>query len=390
MKPSSATPPFALFFPLAALDAIAVGCAWLVALQARSETLAKIAEWHRSELLFGFVAAALAGFLLTALPRWTGLPLAKGAVPAVCSCWIAARLAPAQPSPYALLVSAPAAMVTIIAAVQVWRARDRRNVKTILLLATYSAAGAASLGPFASPLRALSTNVAIAALIGLIVLIAGRVLPALTARFDQVCGAPARDRRGKAFDIVFSTLTAAALFCWLFASEGPLAALLMLAAGVGEASRMAAWLGRRSFDSPPLLALYAAYAAIPLGFGFMAAHALAPDAAPASAGLHVSAVGGFGGMILTIMASMIRKRRHRAFRPSLGAEASAALCLVAAAARAWAAFAIEPQPFLGAASAAWVAAFVLFLLAFRGPLVEAVFRKSSAEPPHDRQTGIHW
>jgi len=71
MKPSTSAPPFAIFFPLAALDAFIVGGGWICALRESpvSRAIADIAAWHRRELLFGYVVAVLAGFLLTALPR---------------------------------------------------------------------------------------------------------------------------------------------------------------------------------------------------------------------------------------------------------------------------------------------------------------------------------
>ena len=34
--------------------------------------------WHRHEMLFGFVGAVIAGFLLTAIPNWTGRPAIAG------------------------------------------------------------------------------------------------------------------------------------------------------------------------------------------------------------------------------------------------------------------------------------------------------------------------
>ena len=34
--------------------------------------------WHTHEMLFGFTSAVLVGFLLTAIPNWTGRPTATG------------------------------------------------------------------------------------------------------------------------------------------------------------------------------------------------------------------------------------------------------------------------------------------------------------------------
>ena len=50
--------------------------------------------WHRHEMLFGFVGAVIAGFLLTAVPNWTGrLPIAGWPLAGLFGLWAAARLA---------------------------------------------------------------------------------------------------------------------------------------------------------------------------------------------------------------------------------------------------------------------------------------------------------
>ena len=377
MKPSTSAPPFAIFFPLAALDAFIVGGGWICALRESpvSRAIADIAAWHRRELLFGYVVAVLAGFLLTALPRWTGLALPKGAVPTVLCAWIAARFAPTYPSPLAPLALAPAMGLVLIAPFHIWRARDWRNAKTALLLALFTLAGSASLSGFALPWREFAMKVAISAMVSLIMVVGGRVLPALTARFDELGGVPAVTRRRRALEPVSAVLAFAGLGFWLFTPEGAPSAILLLGAGAGQAGRMASWFRRRAFASPSLIALYAAYASIPVGFGLLALHALAPNAAPASAGLHVWTIGGFGGMSLAIKASMIRKRCDLAFTPSRAAETAVALCLGAAAARVSAAFSAEPSIFLYVSAMAWSAGFALFLFAFRAPVVEAAFRR---------------
>jgi len=387
MKQFGFPPPFALFFPLAALDAFLVGGGWIAALSPFSAgwTIQDAAKWHQGEFLFGFVTAALAGFLLTALPRWTDRPLAKGSSPTFLGCWIAARFASVHPAPFAQVVAAPGLLLALIAAFHVWRARDGRNVKAVMLLALYASAGIVGVSADDPQRSSFSINLAIAAIVGLIVLIAGRIIPALTLRFDELCGGPAAaSLRGKT-DHISAALVAVGLGCWLLAPESAYSGPLLMAAGLSQAWRMTSWFGRRTLASPPLLALYAAYAAIPIGFGLQALHALLPGAAPGGAGLHVWTMGGFGGMIMTVMASMIRKRRQRAFAPSVAAETAVALCLGATVARVAAAFAGEPRIFLTVAALMWPAGFALFLFAFRAPLFEAAVKRGSATPPRNRQ-----
>src|SRR5579875_3419693 len=49
--------------------------------------------WHVHEMLFGFVLAAIAGFILTAVANWTGRPpIAGGRLAALVLLWVAGRI----------------------------------------------------------------------------------------------------------------------------------------------------------------------------------------------------------------------------------------------------------------------------------------------------------
>src|SRR5579885_2452275 len=51
-------------------------------------------DWHIHEMLYGYVAASIAGFLLTAIPNWTGrLPVSGWPLAALAALWLAGRLA---------------------------------------------------------------------------------------------------------------------------------------------------------------------------------------------------------------------------------------------------------------------------------------------------------
>ena len=55
-------------------------------------------SWHVHEMLFGFVAAAIAGFLLTAIPNWTGRkPLQGAPLMILFAIWVLGRGAVAFP-----------------------------------------------------------------------------------------------------------------------------------------------------------------------------------------------------------------------------------------------------------------------------------------------------
>ncbi|HET9459204.1 MAG TPA: NnrS family protein, partial [Sphingomicrobium sp.] len=97
----AAAPPFLrggfrpFFFGGAAWGLIALTL-WILALAGAVSlpTMFDPLAWHRHEMLFGFVGAIIAGFLLTAIPNWTGrLPIAGWPLAGLFALWAAARLA---------------------------------------------------------------------------------------------------------------------------------------------------------------------------------------------------------------------------------------------------------------------------------------------------------
>ena len=51
-------------------------------------------DWHVHEMLFGYIGAVIAGFVLTAVPNWTGrLPIQGAPLAVLFATWFAGRLA---------------------------------------------------------------------------------------------------------------------------------------------------------------------------------------------------------------------------------------------------------------------------------------------------------
>ncbi len=95
---------FRPFYLLAAAAAAVLPALWLAmmtgALAVQPALPASL--WHGHEMIFGFVIAAIVGFLFTAGGVWTGLPTPTGALLATFALhWLAARVA-ALTGPYAL------------------------------------------------------------------------------------------------------------------------------------------------------------------------------------------------------------------------------------------------------------------------------------------------
>ena len=85
---------FRVFFLLSGVSALLLVMGWVcVLLGFHSPMVSDPVSWHAHEMLFGFVGAMIAGFLLTAVPNWTGEKARQGLPLVVLSgLWLAARL----------------------------------------------------------------------------------------------------------------------------------------------------------------------------------------------------------------------------------------------------------------------------------------------------------
>lgn len=85
---------FRPFFLAAAVYAILPLIPWGLFLGEWFEPQIALQSWHAHEMLFGFVAAGASGFLLTAIPNWTGAPAMVGSrLRLLFCCWLAGRIA---------------------------------------------------------------------------------------------------------------------------------------------------------------------------------------------------------------------------------------------------------------------------------------------------------
>ncbi|MXW90436.1 MAG: NnrS family protein [Rhodospirillaceae bacterium] len=222
--------------------------------------------WHVHEILFGFVAAAMAGFLLTAVPGWTGRPPLRGLpLAALAALWLAGRVAVALS---AWIGAAAAAVVDIaflaglaaFCAREIAIGRNWRNLVVIALLAILIAANALfHIGETETAERA-----AVATVVTLIALIGGRVVPEFTRNWLRRGTArlpPQHDR----FDSAAIAVTVAAAFAWVAVGDHPLVSALLALAAVALAARLAQWRGLSTLSEPLLWVLHLGYLWLPVG-----------------------------------------------------------------------------------------------------------------------------
>ena len=141
--------PFYLAASAWAVLALALWAAMLagwVALPSEHATARNPVLWHAHEMLFGFAATVVVGFVLTAAKAWTGLATARGpALGALVLLWLGAR-ATALGGPYLLHALLDVALLPAVALqllVVLLRARNRRNLPLVGLLLVLGSANAA-------------------------------------------------------------------------------------------------------------------------------------------------------------------------------------------------------------------------------------------------------
>ncbi|WP_159593969.1 NnrS family protein [Chelativorans xinjiangense] len=260
-------------------------------------TLFPPVDWHVHEMLFGYLAAIVAGFLLTAVPNWTGqLPVQGGPLLGLVALWLAGRVAVFLSASLgwwvtALADSAFLATVALAVAREIVTGRNWRNLKVLVSLAVLLSANVLfHVEAHVQGVSDLSRRLGIAAATVLIMLIGGRIIPSFTRNWlvrENPGRLPAPFGRYDAVSVAVSVLSLAA---WILAPELVPSAVLLAAAAALQAVRLVRWAGDRTVRDPLVLVLHLAYAFIPLGLLLLSLAILAPDAVPDAAGMHALVV----------------------------------------------------------------------------------------------------
>ena len=219
--------------------------------------------WHAHEFLFGYVVASIAGFILTAIPNWTGrLPVRGGPLLALFGIWVAGRAAllTVDIIGFTAAIIVDSVFLPALAAVvmrEIVAGRDRRNIKVGLLSFTRN---------------------------WLVKRNADR-LPIIFARYD----------------VIALSIGAGALLLWIVVPSRAATGLALLLAGVLHAYRLSKWAGAMTWQEPLVLILHIGYAFVPLGFACVGISVLWPSSLPTSAALHAWTAGAMGVMTLAVM-----------------------------------------------------------------------------------------
>jgi len=333
--------------------------------------------WHQHEMVFGFAFAAVAGFLLTAIPNWTGrLPLRGAPLAALVLLWFAGRVAllfSARVGPLATALvdlAFPAALIALVAR-ELVAGRNWRNLPMIAALGLlFTGNLLVHLQQLGLAYTALVGNrLGLATLLMLIALVGGRIVPSFTRNWLAKRGAGALPAPAGRVDAAALAITFVALASWIAFPDSALMYGLSLAAGVALGVRLSRWCGLATFDEPLVFVLHAGYAWLAFGLALTGLNGLAPFV-PRSVALHALTIGAIGTMTLAVMT---RATLGHGGRPLTADRSTLAVyLLVTLAALLRLAAPLAGSGYLTvtlAAGFAWSAAFLLFVAAYRRLLV---------------------
>lgn len=365
--------PFALgfrpFFLAAGLYAVLLMALWLLVLRDNLD-VGELSPfvWHGHEMLFGFAVSVIAGFLLTAAQNWTGIRTPSGVPLAMLFLlWLAGRLGFLIPGLPAGLVAAvdlaflPALALTL--ALPILKARQLHNFPFPILLLVLTAANALvhaeALG-WTSGTARLGLHLAVYAVVTMIVVMGGRVIPSFTDNKLRT-----RARRWKTIERLVPIATLGALASALIAPTSPVTAVLAAIAAAVHAIRLAGWYTHKYWSVPLLWILHLGYAWVVFGFALLALSA-AGLSTPAVNALHAFTAGAIGALTLGMMARVSLGHTGRMIEPAPLMTRAFVLINLAALIRVTLPL-FYPGVYMQimtAAGLAWVAAFGLFVVVY--------------------------
>lgn len=343
--------------------------------------------WHAHEMIFGLGAAAVAGFLLTAIPNWTGrMPLQNAPLAGLVCLWAGGRAANltseilTPPVAAVIDLAFPLVFLAVIAR-EIVAGRNFRNLPMLAALALLLA------GNLLVHLEALDlaqtaaagNRLGIATLLMLISLVGGRIIPSFTGNWlsRQKADVPPPAVFGR-FDAGVLAATGGALALWVFDPDLAAMRWLALAAGAGALARLARWRGLSTLREPLLWVLHLGYAWVGVGLLLLAG---AVPVLPETSALHALTAGAIGTMILAVMT---RASLGHTGRPLAAGPMTLAIYVLVTISVVLRVIAPLPGEFytwvvmLTLSGAAWSGAFGLFAFAY-GPVLLRP-RRDTADP----------
>lgn len=332
-------------------------------------------QWHVHELIYGYVPAIIAGFLLTAVPNWTGrLPVVGAPLLALFAIWLSGRAAILMSAwigkeAAATVDLAFLLVLALVMAREILASGNHKNLRVVAVVALFGIGnGVFHAEAISGTAAGYGVRIGIAAAILLIALIGGRIVPSFTRNWL----AQHRQERLPApfdrFDVASMAITGLALAAWIALPMSLATAALALLAAAANLYRLSRWRGVATLAEPLVSILHAGFAFVPIGFALLALGIAAPQIIAPTGALHGWTAGAIGVMTLAVMTRASLGHTGQPLTATRPIQGIYAAVILAALARISAALYIFTDTMLVVSATCWIAAFTGFSLVY-GPLL---------------------
>ena len=365
---------FRPFFLGAALFAGVAIPVWILILAGTGNPvlLSAARDWHVHEMLFGFLPAVIAGFLLTAVPNWTDRPAIQGReLMILFILWLAGRAAMASSLLVPLFAAVVDAAFLVVLVGLLWRelaaGHSWNHAPVGVAISLYAAANVTfHVLALKGAETDLALRLALALDLFLLTFIGGRLTPNFTREFLAGHGKKERPAPFSRFDALSIALVLMGALAWTMLPAAPATGWIFLAAGAVNLGRLVRWYGWLTWREPLVLSLH-------VGYGWLALSMLALGCALLGIGLakedavHALTTGAVGAMTLAVMTRASLGHTGRPKRAGAATVCIYGLVILGATLRVFApGTGLPTNLVLGSAGAAWGGAYLLFALVY-GP-----------------------
>jgi len=279
--------------------------------------------WHIHEMIFGFGSAIIAGFLLTAVQNWTGIPSIKGKPLAVLLfLWLLGRIVLLMPDLLGTTLSALVDLSFLLSvayalAKPILAVKQYRNLFFVPLLAMFTIANAEMHLAIVYP-QSISVSYSgyagVLLVVFLMSVMSGRVVPMFTANGTQTTKATPAPLLDK---LANGSILLAMLMLLLHPFVGFVSmffGVILIFSGIFQLMRWLRWRPWITLGVPLLWSLHFAlkfvwFGLILLGFSYII------DEIPSNHVWHLLTIGGMGGIILAMISRVSLGHSGRPLTP---------------------------------------------------------------------------
>lgn len=330
--------------------------------------------WHSHEMLFGYTAAVIAGFLLTAVRNWSGIDTPTGVPLALVTIvWLLARILPFIPSVPGLLIAIVDVsffpLLTVVLARALWLDKNKINrvftLFFVLMMMANIMVHAEALG-YAST-AADGIRLMIDLIVLLILVITGRVLPFFT---QAVIAGHTASRWGwverSSILIMLLIVILNQMSVW-----DELKAFAYLVLAVIQVIRVAGWHHPKIWKIPVLWVLYTGYAWLIIGLLLSGLSII--DLFAGHLATHVLTVGVIGVFTLGMMSRVTLGHTGRPMKTPISTNIAFILINLAVIVRVFFPLLMVAQYelWINLSGSLWMAAFIIFCVVYIPYLLQA-------------------